>query len=447
MSFNFLENIISKISISETLALLSVFSVILTTMANYCYQQICSKRYGVDKSNFEFNDKFYLLFLFFSFLVLVSIYIEYSSKYILKIGDNFDIINYNLIIAMVLVLTTIIILEFLNIYIFESEGLQSSAIFGLITVFIYYELITTITEPSMNLIIYKFLKDKCLINYNLILSRIFKCSLALIIIFVILNFINKKYNFVRSERKKKMIIIFTRSFICIVLSISFFYATVLFATVNAFIKVDYNLSAKEKIESENVDGEGDGDWVNNRLEYLKNLPIEKMIKYYKEPIKITEDDFIKDYKNVYNDKEESEINRFYPKNNKEINYEENLKENNILEESNQLVRVMYFLNNYIDDYNTTAISFFGLIMLILSIEFLFILYYDPNNKREFEVIGCDHVVISKKSDIIIVMDCVIKCENNQKILEILKGYKYYMHNCCEKTVCRTVKFDKVKILK
>ena len=184
MSFNFFEDIILKIPLSETLALSSIISAILMAIANYWYQQSCSKRYGIDGSNFEFNEKFSLLSLFFTFLVLTSISIENLSFYLFK--PEQDKIISIILTLLVLYMPIFILFIFINFSILSIENIYFCVVLGLITEFIYFKLLTSITDPACKIIIYKFIKTKNLIKFNSILSVIFFVCVGILILFILL---------------------------------------------------------------------------------------------------------------------------------------------------------------------------------------------------------------------------------------------------------------------
>lgn len=63
MSLNFITNFISRMTLTGTISILTFFSAVVSAITNYFYKSNCQKIYGINKSNFTFNDKFELLLI------------------------------------------------------------------------------------------------------------------------------------------------------------------------------------------------------------------------------------------------------------------------------------------------------------------------------------------------------------------------------------------------
>ena len=437
MSLNFITNFISKISVSEFIAIVTFIGPIVYSIADYLYKITCEKRYSIEKNNFTFNNKFLLFMLSAVLLLLTSMILQLLSEYMLD-DENFLMVM--LTSSIILFLMAVALLTYYDIYMIKIKTNSikwSNFIFGIFAGAIY-------------ILLFMFFIKGCDIFKIFINSNLDKINCIIYWTFIIMLVLNLTSMIISLKKKvlSKCIKFAFKTSLCIFFSISFFYLSILFPASNAAMKVNYDISKKlnNKNEQCNVDETGDkrsermGDIVTNRVKEIRNFPLNIMSSYFNNPKKLYTDEFIDNYKAVYEtDKVPNEF-IFEIENDEKDDLIEYFKKNNILKEALRNVRVSYLMNIFDENNNSIMITTVGFLLYILSMATILWISLDEYISRVYEIIDEEYVVLSKTDDRYLVMNCEI----TSKDLKIYTG-NYKIITIDNKNTIRTNKFEKVEI--
>lgn len=441
MSLNFITTYISKISVREFIAIVTFIGAIVYSIADYLYKITCEKRYSIEKNNFTFNNKILLFMLSAVLLLLTSMILQLLSEYMLG-DENFLVVM--VISSLILFVMTIALLTYYDIYMIKIKTNSikwSNIIFGLFAAAIYLLLFKLFIKGCFNFYIFKIFINSNLDKINCIIYCTFIIMLVLNLLLMIIS--------LKKKVLSKYIKLAFKGSLCIFFSISFFYLSILFPASNAAVKVNYDISKKLNIENEqyNVDETGEkrsermGDIVTNRAKEIRKFPLNIMSSYFNNPDKLYTDEFIEDYKNIYEtDKVPNEF-IFEIENNEKCDLIEYFTKNNILKEALRNVRVSYLMNIFDENNNSIMITTVGYLLYILSMATILWISLDEYIRRKYEIMDGKYVVLSKTDDRYLVMDCEII----SKDLKIYTG-NYKIITIDNKNTIRTNKFDKVEII-
>ncbi len=449
MSLNFITNFISKVKLDGAISILTFFSAVISAITNYLYKSNCEKIYGVNKSNFTFNDKFELLVISSGSILMSSVLLEYLSELILNSDSNgiFGIIV-NFIILFVLVFFINHIIDF---YAFDNKKDNIkiiNLILAVISALVYVIILLSLTGLTPA----RFIYDFCIMETISTFNKFISCFLlgnafifAVCIIFIAIYKLFKKKGNDKIKCIIKLFLKLTFGFIC---SISLFYMTVLFSASNAAKKVEYDLNSKINNCMNKSDDKTEENWLINRATEIKNFSLEDMTEYFKNPIRLYNKEFIEDYKKTNGTNiEKKEINKFTDEKSKYFNKtEEQLKKEKIYDEAIRIVRVSYFVNIFNENDNTISYSAVGLFICIFILPLLLMYKFDPKRKKEYEIIEDKYAVISKKDGYVIALNCSIENNNDKRILSIEKSSKYKIFQFDLDQQIENIKFKSVEII-
>lgn len=438
MSLNFITNFISKISVSEFIAIVTFIGAIVYSIADYLYKITCEKRYSIEKNNFTFNNKFLLYMLSAILLLSTSLILQLLSEYML---DNENFLMGMLASSLILSVMVIALLTYYDIYMIKIKTNSikwSNFIYGIFAGVIYILLFMLFIKGCD---IFKIFINSNLDKINCIIYWTFTIMLVLSLTLIIIS--------LKKKVLSKYIKFAFKGSLCVFFSISFFYLSILFPASNAAMKVNYDISKKlnNKNKQFNVEESGDkrsermGDIVTNRAKEIRNFPLNIMSSYFNNPKKLYTDEFIDNYKAVYEtDKVPNEF-IFEIENDEKYDLIEYFTKNNILKEALRNVRVSYLMNIFDENNNSIMITTVGYLLYILSMATILWISLDEYIRRIYEIIDGKYVVLSKTDDRYLVMDCGI----------ISKDLKIYTENYKIITIdnnntIRTNKFDKVEII-
>lgn len=449
MSLNFISNFISTMTLTGTISIVTVFSAVISAITNYFYKSNCEKIYGINKSNFTFNDKFELLLISLGSIFMSSLFLEYLSDFIL----NSDTKRYiSITISLILLyFVNILMYQFLDKYVFDikTDKISNTNRFSAILfALVYYIILLIITGSKYFTFIYKIFTVNDLTTFNSIISTILFYS-SIILTICILSIIFCKLNKKECKHITKCIIklffIMTFGTIC---SVSLFYTTVLFSTSNAAKKVEYDLNNKISSGFNRADDKAEENWLTNRATEIKNFPLKYMTAYFKNPIRLYNKEFIEDYKKINGTNiEDDKIEKFNNEKSKFFNKtEKQLKKEGIYDEAIRIVRVSYFVNIFNENDNTISYSSVGLFICIFIIPLLLMYTFDPKRKKEYEIIEDKYAIISKIDGYAIALNCTIENNNDERILFIEKSNKYKIFKFDLDQKIENIKFKSVEII-
>lgn len=481
MSLNFITNFISKISVSEFIAIVTFIGAIVYSISDYLYKITCEKRYSIEKNNFTFNNKFLLFMLSAVLLLLTSMILQLLSEYILDDKNKCMVIFISSILLFEMMLS---IFTLYDIYIMKSKnnGISiSNLVYAIVVILIYNFLFLVFTKANFNLKGINDIGNLTLNEFSNIISCIFKYILIFYFILFCCFIINKiEPIFIKSKKdccimkclkKLKLLasnilnfiknckcIICTFNFIlklsfCIFFSISFFYLAILYSTSNAAMKVNDDISKKLNIENKlstiNETGEEENDISENilinRAKEIRHFPLNTMKSYFNNPEKLYSDEFIGDYMEAYSI---NKVPNEFVFDNKNDNCDkadhyiiEYFRKKGILKDATRIVRVSYFLNIFDENEGSIIIAAIGYLLYIFSIATILWILLDDYMRRVYEIIDGKYVVLSKTDDRYLVMDCEVIFDDLKIYAE---SYKFISIN--NKNNIRTKKFKQVNII-